>query len=44
MTCSERTTQMSQVIRKASPAAKAWWWICTLFTGGLYALFRGYPK
>lgn len=35
---------MSHVIRKASPAAKLWWWTLTICTGGLYAFFRGYPK
>lgn len=35
---------MSHVIRKASPAAKITWWILTLCTCGLWALFRGYPK
>lgn len=35
---------MSQVIRKASPIAKAWWWFATLCTVGVYAMFRGYPK
>lgn len=35
---------MSTVIRKASPAAKATWWFMTICTGGVWALFRGYPK
>ena len=35
---------MSQVIRKASPMAKMWWWTMTVLTCGVYALFRGMPK
>jgi hypothetical protein len=35
---------MSSVIRKASPMAKGFWWLMVLSTGGLWWLFRGYPK
>lgn len=35
---------MSHVVRKASPAAKGLWWTMALCSGGLWALFRGYPK
>lgn len=35
---------MSSVIRKASPAAKGFWWFMTIGTCGFWALVRGYPK
>lgn len=34
---------MSTTIRKSSPAAKAFWWLMTICTCGLWALFVGRP-
>lgn len=35
---------MSQVIRRASPLAKLWWWTLVVCTCGLWALVRGRPR